>query len=336
MLKFDYGIADKGVSLERKIFLPALQERFKINGDYQDECVPFWLEDHGFKTDPEGLQLKIMDFITEQKPDVVFTVLMEYEITQATLKWIKAQGIKVINFFCDSTWRWEWVKTIAPCLTHAFDTDYFSISKYEELGCQGIYCQWGWYERFIKPENEPYKYDVSFIGGWNLARQWYVESLLPEVKVECFGQGWPNGRAKLRDVIPYTKINLNLSNSMPTDVRFFQWLQSKRLQMNSGKIGEQIKLRHFEIQGYGAFQLSPYGAYMNKEFDGGLYEMIDFYANIDELKKLTLHYLNLPITDEIYSLHTAIKRNMPNYQLDGDLGTSFADKLFSAFGQAGI
>ena len=79
MLKYDYGIKSRGDSLEKKAFLPAICKSV-------DEVVPFWLEENGFPDEQLLLQDKIIKFVENQNPDVVFLVLMKDEVTVETIK----------------------------------------------------------------------------------------------------------------------------------------------------------------------------------------------------------------------------------------------------------
>ena len=52
LLKYDYGIKERGESLEKTAFLPALQQVSK-------DVIPFWLEDNGFWEDRQKMDKQV-------------------------------------------------------------------------------------------------------------------------------------------------------------------------------------------------------------------------------------------------------------------------------------
>ncbi|OHD13541.1 MAG: hypothetical protein A2Y41_06540 [Spirochaetes bacterium GWB1_36_13] len=309
-LKYDYGIKERGESLEKTFFVPELEKIF-------GKVTPFWLEENGLPDNIKGLQDKLIEFVEIEKPDIVFFVLMKDEITQETLSKLKTLTTTV-NWFCDDQWRFEsFTKNIAPLLSYSITVDKHSLSKYKEIGYNNVLLsQWASfvYEKDFSPEKTEYLYDVSFIGGKNNTRAWYIKELEKSgIKVECFGAGWKNGRVsfeKMKEIFQRSKINLNLSNSLPYDIRFYRYLKKLPLGWNifkpicflksvkrkffsrflySQKNAEQIKARNFEIPGCGGFQLSNFVLEIEDYFDIG--KEIAVYSSIDELKKQIKYYL---------------------------------------------
>lgn len=291
MLKYDYGIKSRGDSLEKVAFLPALQ-------DVAQEVVPFWLEENGFLDDKLKLQYKIIDFIESEKPDIVFFVLMQDEVSIETIEKISQKYI-TINWFCDDQWRFEdFTRYIAPKLTYSITTDKFSLYKYLGINCENvILSQWASFDYIenIDFNAIDYKYDISFIGSKNSTREWIIKSLENKgYHVECFGDGWKNGRVsydEIKQIFLNTKINLNLSNSVPRDISYiFSSIKSIKSYIKSTKRIEQIKARNFEIPCCGGFQLTNYVCGIEDYFSIG--NEIAVYSNIDELSLQLEYYLN--------------------------------------------
>ena len=85
------------------------------------------------------------------------------------------------------------------------------------------------------------------------------------IEVEVFGRGWNKEKSWLTEeemvkVINRTKINLNLSNAVSYHLPFLLWSLHSRRAIKEllllRKTIEQIKGRHYEINGCGGFQLS--------------------------------------------------------------------------------
>ncbi|TDT61025.1 glycosyltransferase family protein [Fonticella tunisiensis] len=290
MLKYDYGIAERGESLEKRGFLPALK-------NIGEEVVPFWLEEHGFPNDKESLQREIISFVKRENPDIVFFVLMRDEVALETIEKLSKKYI-TINWFCDDNWRFDsFTKYTAPRLRWSITTDKYSLDKYSEIGYSNVVLsQWASYDYVdnIDFENIDYKYDISFIGGISSSRAWAVNYLRRRgYNVECFGAGWPNGRVSYEDIkqiILHSKINLNLSNSVSKDIRYILD-DEKNIDeyMRSSKRVEQIKARNFEIPCFGGFQLSQYAPGLEDYFDIG--KEIAIFSSIDELELNIRYYL---------------------------------------------
>ena len=294
LLKYDYGIKERGDSLEKKAFFPALQSISK-------EVSVFWLEENGFWDDRAQLQKNILEFVRKENPNIVFFILMKDEITIDTIEQLSKKYI-TINWFCDDQWRFEnFTKFIAPKLTYAITTDKFSLSKYKSINCKNvILSQWASF-KFIENinfENINYKYDISFIGGKNSTREWIIKRLkIKGYKVQCFGYGWKNGRIsfdKMQEIFLTSKINLNLTNSIIYDIRY--WISNicnirvlKDIILCKKNV-EQIKARNFEIPCFGGFELTQFTPEIEDYYDIGK-EVVAF-SNIDDLEMQIKYYLN--------------------------------------------
>lgn len=304
-LKYDYGRKERGISIERKAFLPA----FKENGC---NIIEFWLEDNGYPNDLDALQNNLIKSANSSMPDIIFLVLMNYEIHLSTLDYLKS-NFCVINWFCDDQWRfYNYSRFIAPHLTYCITVDKYSLDEYDKIGAHAILSQWAPIEvddAFLKSE---YKYDVSFVGSWSPTREWIVRALRRNnIKIECFGFGWENGRVsyeEMRDIFHTSKINLNLSNSLPNDIRFRIYLlkhlfmspfygisrfklilKSIKFMFSTKKRVEQLKARIFEIPGYNGFLLSQHTLSIEDFYHIG--KEIAIFTNIEELIKLVNYFL---------------------------------------------
>ncbi len=316
-LKYDYGFIDRGESIEKAVFLPAMK---KAGADVST----FWLEDNGYPHDIHLLQERLIARAEELNPVYIFFVLMNNEITSNTLK-ILNKKYKTVNWFCDDQWRFNsFTSRIAPLLTYSVTVDKFSIVDYKKFGCKNVILS-QWATHFLTEENDikkvSYKYDITFVGGKNLTREWIIYELKRSgIDVICFGTGWKNGRvsfSEMNEIFKASKINLNLSNSIPVDYRYrkyllkkiimtfvvfgfkdslFSQLRSKLFMIKSFlfpgrslKNVEQIKARNFEIPGCGGFELSQYSPGVEDYYIIGT--EISVFSNIDDLKRMVIYYL---------------------------------------------
>lgn len=315
-LKFDYGIAKRGESLEHRAFYPALMDNFET-------LVPFWLEDNGFPDDLIGLQERLLAFVEVENPDFVFFILMEYEIFPQTLLKLKDKW-KIINWFCDDAWRFDsFTKFAAGNFTYCITVDKYSLFKYKAAGYNNvILSQWAAFD-YVENANvskAEYTFDVSFVGGKNPTREWIINCLRQNnIAVKCFGNGWEEGKIsyeRIKEIFLKSKINLNISNSVSNDIRFLKYLIGKLIisflkipltrprksilnlkyylsSLKSYFFGkkrvETIKARNFEIPGCGGFQLSQFALEIEDYYQIGT--EIAIYSNIEDLVKQVTYYL---------------------------------------------
>lgn len=287
-LRYDYGIKSRGDSLEYHGFYQALKQ-------ITDNVYPFWFDEHISKKDE--LQKRVIEFIDEVNPDIVFFILMRNEFAFETLDYLKSKYI-TINWFGDDPWRFEnFTKYYAPHFTYSITTDKFSLIKYNKIGYKNvILSQWASFgcKENIDFDSIEYKYDISFIGSNSGYRKWIVEKLLKKgIKVECFGHGWRNGKISFEDmteIFTTSKINLNISNSASYDIRYvFSSIQSLKEFVRSGKKVEQIKARNFEIPAFGGFQLTNYALSLEDYFEIG--NEISTYTSFEDLLSQIEYFL---------------------------------------------
>ena len=287
--QYEYAKKENGTALNYK----AWYENFVKLG-YEVETL--FYEDYS----KEDLQIIIVEKSNEIKPDLVFFILQKDQIEVQTLKILKKQGFFTANFFGDDQWRFDnWSSIYAPYFSSCITTDKFSIDKYKVIGQKNIIrSQWASLDSDVPYENVNYKYDVSFIGGINSYRKWFVKELSKRgIKVHCFGNGWDNGRVtyeQMEEIFLTSKINLNISNSTNYDIRYLlsnmrAFLSTLKATVKGGKNSSQTKARNFEIPVQGGFQLTDYVPTIEDYFDIGK-ELI-CYNNIDEADNLIYYYL---------------------------------------------
>ena len=302
-------VRECGDSGEKTLFVPAMK---KLGHD----VVPFWLEENGYPDEPVKLQKNLFAFAEKEKPDLIFFILMKDEISTSTLEQLSRNFITV-NWFCDDYWRFEsFTRHTAPKLSYSVTVDKFSISKYKKIGYENvILSQWAAieYVENINLKGTKFKYDISLVGSRNPAREWVVSELRKSgYKVDCFGAGWENDRVSfncVKDIFLSSKINLNISNSVPSDLRFIAYicgsmmlsvltfnlknlkrsLAAAKLLITGEKKADSIKARNFEIPGCGGFQLTQYAPEIEDYYVLG--KEIEAFSNLYDLKLQIDYYL---------------------------------------------
>ncbi len=242
--------------------------------------------------------LKNSFFVKIHAPEIQSTcfILFGDQFYPETLSKLSKCAITV-NWFGDDQWRFENFTTkYAPLFKWSVTTDPFALKKYQKLGIKNVHLsQWAAIDdQPAIPEETRYKFDVSFVGGSNSTRRWFVDTLKKRgLNVEAFGFNWPNGTLTHQQMIETfrsSKINLNLSNSVSWDIRYLlhHW-KNPIVAWRSPKTSSQMKARNFEIPYYGGFQLAEFVPGLDFYFNIG--QEIACYKDIDEAELLIRYYL---------------------------------------------
>lgn len=286
--KYDYGDPARGLSFTHHNFFETLR-------DMGLEIVYFDGRTMARSLGPQETGRRLLQTARDTKPDAAFFCVHEDEFLPADVQALAALGVPTVNWFTDDHWRFErfsarWASSFSLVVT----TDAEAVPKYHALGVRSVLrSQWGvnpfQYVRSAVPKTR----QVAFVGQPYGDRERMVARLRSAgVEVECFGHGWPAGRIsqeRMLQVFNETRINLNFSASAmhartPRARGWRKW--RRRLARWAGPLGSafgggamagggraepaavyppQVKGRHFELPGIGAFmltdpvpQLAPY------------------------------------------------------------------------------
>ena len=286
-MQYEYNNISRGFSYEYYNFYCSLKnlghEVFLF--DYMAE-----VEIHG----KDKMNNKLFDFVKKLKPDLSLFSLYTDQFYPKTIKAL-SQYTRTLSFFHDDTWREEFSVFWSGHFNFFTTSDADGKRKYEAKKIfNSVYFPFGCNENFYKKIETIKKYDVSFVGAWHPYRDWIIGRVRKlGFSVKVAGYGWPEGTIKIEQMVSLfneSRINLNLSNSASWDARYL--LSSPRALINlirSPKCSEQIKARHFEINGCGAFQLSYYVNGLERNYEIG--KEIAVYLNPDDLLKKITDYL---------------------------------------------
>lgn len=256
--RHNYGDPSRGEGYEYSNFLPALQA---LGHDVHH----FESWDRSVQNGFAALNTALLDRVDTLRPDMVFCVLMGYEIWSETLQTLRYAGVPVLNWGTDDSWKYaQFSRFVAPEVSlwattsheafeaaHADGLDMFRRSQWAASGT-----------RTREPlASADCAYEVSFIGSAYGNRGRWVERLRKRgVPVVCFGQGWPSGPVaaeRIPDLYRSSRISLNFGDSG------LQWRGLRPYR------SRQIKARVFEVPAAGGCLLTEIADHLGEYYECG-------------------------------------------------------------------
>ena len=251
-----YGDLARGAGYEYVNFLPALRK-------LGHEVLFFESLAREPYEDFTRLNRALLQRVKETGPDVVFCVLMQYEVWIETLRLIRASGPLVINWATDDSWKYEMFSKQIGLEFDLFVTTYpNAVALYRRDGIDSVYLsQWAADAETLVPPipARECRYPVSFIGAAYGNRPALVKTLRQEgIDVACFGYGWlagPVASNEIQEIVRQSQISLNFS-------------EGSRKGLVEGA-DRQIKARVFEVPGYGGCLLTEWAPTLDRYFHIG-------------------------------------------------------------------
>jgi spore maturation protein CgeB len=277
-----YGEPARGEAYEHANFLPALAALGHKVALFDS------FDRRGFR-DFADLNLELVHQIKQLRPDLVFTVLMHYEVWFETLDLIRAKTpAAIVNWGTDDSWKFhQFSRFLCPHVDLHVTTDASGLAAAARLGIANIVgSQWAASSAGLAEPlpSSACSCDVSFVGMAYGNRRAHVDALARHgIEVACFGHGWARGAVDLpqvRQIYRTSKITLNFADS--------------GLQLSGGLLrrSRQIKARTFEVPGAGGFILTEENAELGNYFRLG--DELVTYSNDDDLAKKIRFYLSHP------------------------------------------
>jgi spore maturation protein CgeB len=280
--RYAYGDPLRGDGYEYANFLPALVA-------LGHEIELFDSFDRRGYLDFADLNQSLLDRVITFKPDVIFCVLMNYEVWSETLDIIRENSPSiVVNWGTDDSWKFNQVsRFLIPHLDFHVTTDRDAAARAERAGFRNVVpSQWAAsHTHLLKPlPNGQCVYDVSFIGNLYGDRRAWIEGLRERgVKIATFGHGSDSGvvgASDIPEIYRKSRISLNFSDSglHMTGFRF--------------KRSRQIKARVFEVPGAGGVLLTQAADGLSDYFRVG--EEVGTFDDLDDLAAKIAFYLSNP------------------------------------------
>jgi spore maturation protein CgeB len=278
----NYGQASRGLGYEHVNFLPALRQ-------LGYEPVLFESLDRSRYRDFAQLNRALLDAVEREAPDLIFSVLLNYEIWSETLDLVGARSAApLLNWGTDDSWKYEqFSRYLAPHVDLWATTSTGAAEKAHRDGHQNfVLTQWAASaQRLTVPlPAADCRYDVTFVGSAYGNRVHWIEQLRRRgVPVECFGQGWPAGPVSAEDVARIyreSRITLNFGDS------------GMHLRGVVPYRSRQIKARVFEVPGAGGLLLTEHADGLEAFYRPG--EEVLVFQGADELADMVRRLLARP------------------------------------------
>lgn len=269
-----YGDPARGLSTEYAAFFPALERlghevaHFEI---WNRQIYP-----GGFAE----LNQRLLDRVRANRPDVLLTVQLHYEIWIETLLAIRALGhTATVCWTTDDSWKFREVSRFIGRAYDAMTTTYPSVvPRYHAHGIRNVLpTQWAAPSDALFPPRPATqcRYPVSFVGTANPDRRSRIAALEEAgIPVACFGHGWPAGP------VPFESISGIIRDSVIS------------LNFSAARGGRQLKARTFEVPGAGGFLLTESAPGLEQWYDPG--REVAVFQNDAELAGRIRHFLDRP------------------------------------------
>jgi spore maturation protein CgeB len=277
--RYAYGKPERGENYDYVHFVSAF-ERLGHEVGFFDSG------DRSLHGDFADLNLALLDRVASFRPDLIFCVLMHYEIWFETLDLIRGQSpTVVVNWGTDDSWKFAQAsRFFAEHLDLHVTTDRAAAEIAPARGLGNVLLsQWA---ASATTSAEPCssqscRYDVSFVGSmYGYRAEWIAALRAGGIAVSCFGHGTENGvvsATEIPEIFRASRISLNFSGSGQGAGRREQ---------------RQIKARTFEVPGAGGFLLTEAAPELERYFAIGS-EIVTF-ASPGELVERARYYLANP------------------------------------------
>jgi spore maturation protein CgeB len=252
--RYAYGRPERGENYDFVHFLPAF-ERLGHEVEFFDSG------DRSLHRDFADLNVALLDRVANWRPDVIFSVLMAYEIWFETLDLIRSQSpVVVVNWGTDDSWKFAQAsRFFAGHVDLHVTTDCGAAEAAPSQGLQNIFLsQWATSATVAREPlpSTSCRRDVSFVGSMYGDRAKWIAALRASgIEVSCFGHGTENGvvsAGEIPEIFRTSRISLNFSGA------------------GQGTAGpgdrRQIKARTFEVPGAGGFLLTEAAPGLDRYF----------------------------------------------------------------------
>ena len=220
--------------------------------------------DRSYK-DFAGLNGALLAEVDRFRPDVIFCVLMHYEIWMETLDLVRANSpAAIVNWGTDDSWKFmQASRFFSRHVDLHVTTSRDAVGKAESLGLSNVMLsQWAASAGDLAEPRpaQDCRYEVSFVGNLYGARGEWISRLRDSgINVTSFGQGSEGGvieASEIPAVYNNSAISLNFSGA------------------GGGGFGHataarQIKARTFEVPGAGGFLLTEAAPDLDGYYDPG-------------------------------------------------------------------
>ncbi|MFK7788653.1 MAG: glycosyltransferase [Phycisphaeraceae bacterium] len=211
--RYDYGNPSNGLSFEHFNFYESL---CAMGHELTYFDYPSLISDLGRTKANRRLEA----IVQGKQPDLLFGVVRRDLVSKRTMRRISEQSdTTTINWFCDDHWQFDsHARGWTPCFNHVVTTSQNAYAGYQAHGLTNVIkSQWGDNHTLYKPTDEPFKYDVTFVGQPYGMREQAIQTLQRAgINVRAWGSGWPDGKLSQSEMIrvfSQSRINLNFADA---------------------------------------------------------------------------------------------------------------------------
>ncbi len=273
----NYGDPARGECHEYCNFLPVLRR-------LGHEVELFDSFSRSIHADFAALNRSLLETVERFRPDMLFCVLLDYEVWLETLALIRNSGVCLVNWGTDDSWKYaQFSRFVAPSFDLWATTSNAAWQTAQRDGYNNFFLsQWAASAaNLVEPLlARDCRYQVSFVGSAYGNRPGWVAKLKARgIEVACFGYGWPGGTVASEDIpriVRESVVSLNFGDSG----LHFSGLRLYR--------SRQIKARIFEVPGAGGCLLTEPAEHLSDYFVLG--QEMGVFHHVDELAE-KIHYL---------------------------------------------
>lgn len=255
----NYGDPGRGISYEYANFVPSLRR-------LGHEVVHFESWNRGAHKGFAELNRSLLDAIERTRPDVIFCVLMHYEIWLEVLEVVRKQcAAALVHWGTDDSWKYEqFSRWVAPAFDVHATTVPEAVARSARDGLSNfVLTQWAASSTSLtKPlPASQCRYPVSFVGSaYGNRLRWIAALRKAGIEVACFGYGWESGAVKAEEIpriVRESVVSLNFGDS---GLHWGRWGPYR---------SRQIKARVFEVPGAGGCLLTESAPHLSEYYVPG-------------------------------------------------------------------
>jgi spore maturation protein CgeB len=301
--RHNYGDPLRGEGYEFTNFVPA----FRALG-HEVSFFDSW--DRSAYCDFADLNRAFLRRVDQEQPDIIFCVLLSYELWQETLDIVRSNGAAaIINWGTDDSWKYEqFSRFVAPHVDSYATTNPKALEKAHFDGLDNfVLTQWGANRDVLaKPlPAKQCKYPVTFVGSaYGNRRKWIDMLRARGIHIECFGHGWPAGPVSTADLLRLYRESVVTLNFGDSGIQFRGLLPYR---------SRQIKARVFEVPGAGGCLLTEPAQNLEDYFRIG--EEILVFDGPDELAERIVYLLTNPEKRDVVA-HRGFERVSKDHTYD--------------------
>ena len=280
--RYAYGKPERGENYDYVHFVAAF-ERMGHEVGFLDSG------DRSLYGDFADLNVALLERVANWRPDLIFCVLMHYEVWSETLDLIRTKSpALVVNWGTDDSWKFAQAsRFFAEHVDLHVTTDRAAAEAAPLRGLRNVFLsQWA-ASAVSSAQPRPSQschYAVSFVGSmYGYRAEWIAGLRASGIAVSCFGHGTENGvvsAAEIPEIYRTSCISLNFSGAG----------------QNPGRAGRpdgrQIKARTFEVPGAGGFLLTEAAPGLERYFAIG--REVATFESPSELVERVRYYLDRP------------------------------------------